>query len=196
MLSISLDVGQGVNNLAARIFFISVFLHLFHLFFNRIGLRESAFLLMRGPLRKSLEASHNITQDGDDFCQIPLEYSQQKQHTDTLSLAYLPCFLDSEPINSSQLMCVCQSRSRVQLFMTHGLQHTRLLCPWNSPGKNPGVGCHFLQRIFLTQGLNLHLLHWQEDSLPLSHQVRPYTHIHKYVSVCVCIYIHIASKIR
>ena len=20
----------------------------------------------------------------------------------------------------------------------------RLLCPWNSPGKNPGVGCHFL----------------------------------------------------
>ena len=57
MLSISLDVGQGVNNLAARIFFISVFLHLFHLFFNGIGLRESAFLLMRGPLRKSLEAS-------------------------------------------------------------------------------------------------------------------------------------------
>ena len=26
----------------------------------------------------------------------------------------------------------------------HGLQHTRLLCPWNSPGKNTGVGCHFL----------------------------------------------------
>ena len=26
----------------------------------------------------------------------------------------------------------------------HGLQPTRLLCPWDSPGKNPGVGCHFL----------------------------------------------------
>ena len=26
----------------------------------------------------------------------------------------------------------------------HGLQPTRLLCPWNSPGKNMGVGCHFL----------------------------------------------------
>ena len=26
----------------------------------------------------------------------------------------------------------------------HGLQPTRLLCPWNSPGKNSGVGCHFL----------------------------------------------------
>ena len=26
----------------------------------------------------------------------------------------------------------------------HGLQPTRLLCPWDSPGKNTGVGCHFL----------------------------------------------------
>ena len=25
----------------------------------------------------------------------------------------------------------------------HGLQTTRLLCPWDSPGKNTGVGCHF-----------------------------------------------------
>ena len=35
----------------------------------------------------------------------------------------------------------------------------RLLCPWNSPGKNTGVGCHaLLQGIFLTQGSNLNLL--------------------------------------
>ena len=33
-------------------------------------------------------------------------------------------------------------------------------CPWDFPGKNTGVGCHFLlQGIFLTQGSNLHLLH-------------------------------------
>ena len=25
----------------------------------------------------------------------------------------------------------------------HGLQPTRLLCPWDSPGKKTGVGCHF-----------------------------------------------------
>ena len=41
----------------------------------------------------------------------------------------------------------------------------QLLCPWDSPGKNTGVGCHFLlQGIFLTQGSNPHhvrLLHWQ-----------------------------------
>ena len=37
----------------------------------------------------------------------------------------------------------------------HGLKPARLLCPWNSPGKNTGVGCHFLfQGIFPTQGLS------------------------------------------
>ena len=36
----------------------------------------------------------------------------------------------------------------------------RFLCPWNSPGKNTGVGCHsLLQGIFLTQGLNPGFLH-------------------------------------
>ena len=45
------------------------------------------------------------------------------------------------------------------------------------PGKNSGVGCLFLlQGIFLTQGLNLHLLQWQVDSLPLSHQGSPMYH--------------------
>jgi len=36
----------------------------------------------------------------------------------------------------------------------------------DSPGKNTGVGCHFLlQGIFPTQELNPHFLHWQVDSL-------------------------------
>ena len=34
--------------------------------------------------------------------------------------------------------------SRVRLCATHGLQPTRLLRPWDFPGKNTGVGCHFL----------------------------------------------------
>ena len=43
--------------------------------------------------------------------------------------------------------------------------------PWDSPGKNTGVGCHsLLQGIFLTQGSNLPLLHWEADSLLLRHQ--------------------------
>ena len=45
------------------------------------------------------------------------------------------------------------------------------------PGKNTGVGCHFLlQGIFQTQGSNLHLLcllQWQSDSLPLASPRKP-----------------------
>ena len=53
-----------------------------------------------------------------------------------------------------------QSLSRVQLFVTHGLQPVRLLYPWNSPGKNSRVGCHFpLMGNLLTQGWKLHLLY-------------------------------------
>ena len=56
-----------------------------------------------------------------------------------------------------------------------GLRPARLLCPWDSPGKNPGVGCHrLLQGIFLIQGLNpglLHcrqiLYHWATGEAPL-----------------------------
>ena len=37
----------------------------------------------------------------------------------------------------------------------HGWQPARLLCPWDSPGKNTGVGCYAtLQRTFPTQGFS------------------------------------------
>ena len=58
-----------------------------------------------------------------------------------------------------------------------GLYPARLLCPWDSPGKNIGVGCHaLLQGMFPTQGLNPHLLcllHWQIGSLPLALSGKP-----------------------
>ena len=66
------------------------------------------------------------------------------------------------------------TRSVVQLCLTlqpNGLQPSRLLCPWDSPGKNAGERCHFLlQRIFLTQESNRwlpRLVHWHADFLPL-----------------------------
>ena len=53
----------------------------------------------------------------------------------------------------------------------------RLICPWDSPGKNTGVGCHaLLQGIFLTWGSNrclLCILHWQAGSLPLALPGKP-----------------------
>ena len=55
------------------------------------------------------------------------------------------------------------------------LQPTRLLCPQNFPSKNTGVGCHsLLQGIFLTQRLNLSLLHCRQILYHLSHQESPY----------------------
>ena len=53
----------------------------------------------------------------------------------------------------------------------HGLQPARLLCPWDSPGKNTGVGCHsLLQGIFPTQGSNPGLPHCRQTLYLLSHQ--------------------------
>ena len=67
------------------------------------------------------------------------------------------------------------------------LQPARLLCPWDSPGKNTGAGCHFLlQGIFLTQESNPHLLcllYWQVGSSPLAPPGMPYqfpSHSRKY----------------
>ena len=46
---------------------------------------------------------------------------------------------------------------------TRGPQPTMLLCPWNSPGKNTGMGSHsFLQGIFLNQGSNMALSHCRQ----------------------------------
>ena len=51
----------------------------------------------------------------------------------------------------------------------HGLQPTRLLCPWDFPGKDAGVGCHFLfQGIFPTQRSNPGLLHFRQILYQLS----------------------------
>ena len=69
----------------------------------------------------------------------------------------------------------------------YGLQPSRFLCPWDFPGKNTEVGCHFLlQGIFPTRGLNPHLLcllHWRVGSLPLLLPGKP-RFVLKYLLVC------------
>ena len=53
----------------------------------------------------------------------------------------------------------------------HGLQPTRLLCPWDFLGRDTGVGCHCLpQGIFPNQGSNSDLLHCGQILYHLSHQ--------------------------
>ena len=60
--------------------------------------------------------------------------------------------------------CVCVLATQLcPTLQPHGLWPSRLLSPWGSPGKNTGVGCHFLlQGIFLTQGLNPGLPHCRQ----------------------------------
>ena len=66
-------------------------------------------------------------------------------------------------------LCTC-SVMAVSL-QPHGLQPTRLLCPWDSPGKITGVGCHvLLQGIFPTQGLKTGLPHCRQILYQLSYQ--------------------------
>ena len=76
------------------------------------------------------------------------------------------------------MRCVHVQLLSARLFATPWTVATRFLCPWDFPGKNTGVGCHFLlQGIFLTQGLNLgllYLLHWQVDSLQLRDMGSPF----------------------
>jgi len=71
-------------------------------------------------------------------------------------------------------MCAVCSVTQSCLTVTQWTVAHQALCSWDFPGKNTEVGCHFLlQGIFPTWGLNPHLLHWQADSLPLSHQGSP-----------------------
>ena len=76
------------------------------------------------------------------------------------SLCLLNCFVLPHPFSrikilskynlihilpNVNLVCVCVSRSVVSDFLwPHGLQPDRLLCQWNSSGKNTGVDCHSL----------------------------------------------------
>ena len=70
-----------------------------------------------------------------------------------------------------------QSLSPVQLFATPQTVAHQAPLSMGFPGKNTKMDSHsLLQGIFPTQGLNLCLLHWQADSLPLSYLRSP-THI-------------------
>ena len=85
-------------------------------------------------------------------------------------------FLSFEARHYKKLVCECVLSCSVvsDSFRPHGPQPTRLLCPWDSPIKDTGVGCHALfQGIVSTQGLNPGLLHCRWILYHLSHQGSP-----------------------
>ena len=84
----------------------------------------------------------------------------------------------------SDIVHACVCALSCPTLQTHGLYPTRLLCPWKSPGKNTGVGSHFLlQGTFRTQRSNPCLLldrwilyHWASWEAP-SDRVRDHIYL-------------------
>ena len=72
-------------------------------------------------------------------------------------------FFESESVGQSIMSTLCDPMDCSLLDS----------CPWDSPGKNTGVGSHsLLLRIFLAQEWNLGLLHCRQILYQLSHQGR------------------------
>ena len=112
------------------------------------------------PRTGYIEVPYGAPRGGHGY---PLQYSCLENHMDRgalqarihrvarsltwLKWLHMPC-------------CCCSVTSVVSSSVRHyGLQPARLLCTWDSPGKNTEVGSYaLLQGIFLTQKLNPDLL--------------------------------------
>ena len=88
-------------------------------------------------------------------------------------MVFVPCFFwDSLHPNALITSLFGEEVTVPQLCPT--LQLHGLYSPWNSPGQNTGVGCHFLlQGIFPTQGSNPGLLHCWLILYQVSHKGSP-----------------------
>ena len=108
------------------------------------------------------------------FCLVPKKFSSSKG----FSFRIISANFSKQDF---RILFMCYICSDVQLRLTlcplGCIWPPRLLYSWDFPGKNTGVGCHFLlQGIFPTQGSNpnlLSLLHWEVDSLLLKPRI-PY----------------------
>ena len=72
-----------------------------------------------------------------------------------LPLAFISVEAPKSPAFPGGCVCVIHVSHSVVFnsLRPQGLYPARLLCPWNSPGKNTGVNCHsLLQRNFLGRG--------------------------------------------
>ena len=93
-----------------------------------------------------------------DFSKYPWNQTNLKRKTDTLVLKVKVLVAQLCPTLCEAIDC----------------SPARLLSPWDSPGKNTGVGCHFLPwGNFLTQGSNSCLLHYGQMLCCLSQQGSP-----------------------
>ena len=72
------------------------------------------------------------------------------------------------------MVYVCSIAQLCLTLLTPWIVSPRLLCPWDFPCKNTGVGCHLLlQGIIPTQESNPDLLHYRQILYYLSHKGSP-----------------------
>ena len=120
-------------------------------------------------LELDCKCSENWTRGGKTVCDLLLQISMKVRQSRTLRIKTR----DPRPGRASESESVSCSVVSSNSLQPHGLEAVRLLCPRDSPGKNTGVGSHsLLQGIFLTQGLNLGLLHCRQILYHLSHPGR------------------------
>ena len=99
----------------------------------------------RGPMRETL-----IETQKSVFCNLITEVTSQYSCHILLvkSKSLDPPTLKERGLHkgaNSSLLLLLLTRSVVSdSVQPHRWQPTRLLCPWDSPGKNTGVGCHCL----------------------------------------------------
>ena len=110
------------------------------------------------------------------------------------TFSFLYTSINVSVIYQRNYLYVCVSLSFMSDSATSWIiQPARLLCPWDSPGKNSGVGCHaLLQGILLTQGSNPGVLHCRQILYHLSHQGN-----HLFI-ICLClsVYLSVCLSIR
>ena len=110
---------------------------------------------------------------------IPLKSQDPKTQRDN-SLQPIVCYRSQNAINWVMYFLRVHAKSTSVMsdsLRPYGLQFSRFLCPWDSPGKNTGACCHaLLQGIFPTQESNrclLCILHCRWILYLLSHQGSP-----------------------
>ena len=84
-------------------------------------------------------------------CYLNIKQSENFAGLVCMCVSVCVCVCVCECVSVCVSVCVCVL-SYIWLFQPYRLEPSKLLCPCSSPGKNTGVGCHFL-----IQGSNPHL---------------------------------------
>ena len=125
---------------------------------------DSGGMLMKDKATGSRTGQARFSESNADLLSVKGQLRDQLSHIPDQQLT------THTPMNRRQrehrlaqfcaVVCACSVVSIVSdSLQRHGLLFTRLLCPWDSPGKNAGVDCHsLLLGILPIQGSNLHLL--------------------------------------